>query len=384
VTAMKEGARDYFVKPVDSTTLVNGIRRAMELSEIRRENTLLKRHLLSPRLLHPEAFAEIITGNREMLALFQYVEAVAGTQQPILITGETGVGKELLARAIHRLSGRQGEFVPVNIAGLDDNLFSDTLFGHLKGAFTGATEPRRGLIEQAADGTLFLDEIGELSPASQVKLLRLLQEREYFPLGADVPKYTNARIVVATNRRLDDLRDSASFRDDLFYRLRTHHVAIPPLRERLDDLPLLVAHFVKRAAASLGKRVPPVPRELFVLLRNYPFPGNVRELEGMVYNAVSVHTTGMLSLKTFEKIIGPSAGRTNAKRLRAEDRALWLPPSMYPLPTIDEARQMLIEEALHRTDGNHTLAAKLLGITRQTLHRHLKQSPPRSKRRPVS
>jgi DNA-binding NtrC family response regulator len=372
VQCMKEGAFDYVVKPVDESHLLTAIRRALDAREIRRENSLLKEHMLSGQLRHPDAFSEIVTANKTMLARFQYVEAVAQTQQPILITGETGVGKELVAKAIHMLSHRRGSFVPVNIAGLDDNVFSDTLFGHMKGAFTGASEMRRGLIEQAADGTLFLDEIGELSPASQIKLLRLLQEREYLPLGADVPKRTNARIVVATNRRLDELKDSASFRADLFYRLRSHHVDIPPLRERLDDLPLLVDHFLAKAAKALGKRKPTPPRELFSCLRAYSFPGNVRELEGMVFNAVSTHRSGILSLDSFKSVI--SGVRSSGSRRKPAPKAgggLVCSPTE-PLPTLKEAGSILISEALRRTDGNQTLAAELLGITRQTLNRHLR------------
>ncbi|MGQ9663676.1 MAG: sigma-54-dependent transcriptional regulator [Kiritimatiellia bacterium] len=308
VKCMRAGAFDYLVKPVSEEELVAVVKRAIEVHEMRRENRLLKEHMLAGELNHPEAFAEIVTGNKTMYALFRYIEAVAVTPQPILITGETGVGKELIARAIHRLSQRKGEFLPVNISGLDDNMFSDTLFGHVRGAFTGAVEARKGLIEKTAGGTLFLDEIGDLSLVSQVKLLRLVQEREYFPLGSDSPKHTDTRIVVATNRDLAALLQQGKFREDLYFRLRSHHVHVPPLRERLDDLPLLVEHLLGKAAAVLGVRKPTPPPALYTLLSSYPFPGNVRELEAMCFNAVSTHKSGLLSMDTFRQAIGQKNG----------------------------------------------------------------------------
>ncbi len=375
VECMREGAFDYMVKPVDESALIAATRRAFEVREVRRENMLLKEHLLSGELKQPAAFREIVTSHRIMHALFQYIEAVATTPQPILITGETGAGKELVARAIHAVSNRTGKFVPVNIAGLDDNVISDTLFGHLRGAFTGAMDVRKGLIEQAAGGTLFLDEIGDMNSTSQVKLLRLVQEREYFQLGSDIPKRTDARIIVATNRDLQAMRRTGAFREDLFFRLRSHLIRVPSLRERLDDLPILMDHFLEKAAQAMGKRRPTPPAELFTLLSTYPFPGNVRELEAMCYNAVSTHKSGVLDLASFREVIAqstetvPPTPITQPKAM--EDMTPFSP--MRPLPTLEQAEEMLIEEALKRTDGNQTLAAQLLGITRQTLNRHLKQ-----------
>ena len=368
VQCMRSGAFDYLVKPIEEDALLAATHRAIDVREMRRENVMLKERLLAAELAQPAAFSELITQNSSMLALFRYVEAVAGTPQPILVTGETGVGKELVARAIHVVSGRTGAFVPVNIAGVDDTVFSDTLFGHVRGAYTGAVEPRKGLIEQAAGGTLFLDEIGDLNSASQVKLLRLVQEREYFPLGSDLAKRTDARMIVATNRDLDAQKLAGHFRDDLYYRLRSHHVHIPPLRERLDDLPLLVEHFLEKAAHALEKKRPTPPRELFTLLSNYHFPGNVRELEAMFYNAVSTHAAGILGLDTFKDVI-----RTEPATVQHEVSPRPFDASAGPLPTVREAEDMLIDEALRRTEGNQTMAAELLGITRQTLIRHLKK-----------
>ncbi|MBL7077581.1 MAG: sigma-54-dependent Fis family transcriptional regulator [Kiritimatiellae bacterium] len=373
VKCMRAGAFDYMVKPVKEEHLLTALRRALDVREVRRENALLTRHLLSTELTQPDAFGDLVTSDAGMRTLFQYIEAIACTPQPILVTGETGVGKELVARAIHTASGRQGEFVPVNIAGLDDNVFSDTLFGHVKGAFTGAVDVRKGLIERAEGGTLFLDEIGDLNSMSQVKLLRLVQEREYFALGSDSAKRTNARIVVATNRDLQVLQRSGDFREDLYFRLRSHHVNVPPLRERLGDLHLLLDHFLARSASEMNKKKPTPPPELVTLLSTYGFPGNIRELEAMCYDAVSTHKAGVLSMNTFRDAIARELGSvpdlpSPGALAPAPD---FLSPDQ-PLPSIRQAERLLIEEALRRTDGNQTMASQLLGITRQTLNRHLK------------
>jgi len=373
VRCMKAGATDYMVKPVEESQLVSSLRRAIELRELRLENMLLTRRLQSDTLEHPEAFAEITTAHPTMRSIFQYIEAMAKSSKPVLITGETGVGKELIAKAIHRLSGRKGSFVTVNVAGLDDNVFSDTLFGHERGAFTGADQARRGLIETAVAGTLFLDEIGNLSPTSQVKLLRVIHEREYFALGSDVPKLTDARILTATNKTLEDLRDSSQFRRDLFYRLQTHHVHVPPLRERKNDLPLLVDRFLEDAAKSLGKKKPTPPPELFTLLATYDFPGNVRELESMVYDAVSNHTSRMLSLETFKSRIQSARSGQKVDRESFVHESQSFFASSESLPTLKHSARILITEAMRRTNGNQTIAAQLLGMSQSALSRRLKQ-----------
>ncbi len=373
VKCMQAGAFDYMVKPVEKNRLVAGVRRAIELRELQRENRMLRAHVLSDRLEQPEAFSEIITDSTVMRSVFQYVEAIAISPQPVLITGETGVGKEMIARAIHVISNRRGEFVPVNVAGLDENVFADTLFGHKKGAFTGADEPRRGLVEQASGGTLFLDEIGDLSADLQVKLLRLLQEGEYFPLGSDVAKRSDARVVVATNQELQFLQASGRFRKDLYYRLYGHHVHVPPLRERRDDLPLLVDHFLDKSSKALNKKKPTPPRELYVLLSNYAFPGNIRELESMVWDAVSYHKSGKLSLDVFKKHIvktQPSADAVSELLLEKEDELIHFSET---LPTLRQAENLLISEALRRSEGNQAIAALKLGISRQALNSRLKR-----------
>lgn len=373
VRCMQKGAFDYLVKPVDKNRLVSAIKRAIQFRDLSQENLLLKQHILSDELMHPEAFSEMQTVSGQFRAIFKYVESISQTTQPVLITGETGVGKDLMARATHRASGRQGSFVPVNVAGLDDVVFSDTLFGHRRGAFTGAAENRKGLVETASGGTLFLDEIGDLMPGSQVKLLRLLQDREYYPLGSDVAKRSDARIVCATNQVLKDLIQEGRFRKDLYFRLQTHQVRLPPLRDRVQDFPILVDHFLRKAANALGKPVPRLPPQLFTLLRNYSFPGNVRELESMVYDALSKNTSHTLSLGVFRDRIlqeGSQEALMDAGQ-EANPREFSFPDR---LPTLKEMDELLVNEALSRAGNNQSIAAGMLGISQQALSKRLKKA----------
>ncbi len=385
VGCMRDGAFDYLVKPVEESRLVSAVRHAVDMRAARHENERLARALFAEDLEHPEAFAAIVTRSPAMHAVFRYLEAIAATPLPVLVTGETGTGKELVARAIHELSGRGGAFVPVNVAGLDDALLSDTLFGHKRGGFTGADRDRAGLIEQAAGGTLFLDEIGDLAPQSQIKLLRLLQEGRYYPIGADLQKASDARILVATNRDLAAMQGSGEFRRDLYYRLRAHQVHLPPLRRRREDLGVLVDHFFAKAAGLLSKARPTAPRELVALLATYSFPGNVRELEGMVADAVSRHRSGVLSLESFRERIGPgSPGVDDVGGAEAPDGGgdgAPLGPTGVAkisfgddLPTLEEAEQALIAEALRRSGTNQTTAARLLGLSRRALNNRLRRA----------
>jgi DNA-binding NtrC family response regulator len=322
-------------------------------------------------LENPEAFEGIVSQNSQMLSIFERVESVAKTCEPVLITGETGVGKELISKAIHKASGLKGRFVAVNVAGLDDNVFSDSLFGHKKGAFTGAAQARPGLIEQAAGGTLLLDEIGDLSQASQVKLLRLLQEGDYLPLGQDEPKKSLARVLAVTSADLWGLARTNHFRKDLNFRLRTHHINIPPLRDRKDDIPLLLEFFVNEAASALKKSKSHPQDELIELLKAYPFPGNIRELKSLVFDAVSMQKSETLPIEMFkyyitqrqwEGIVPMSAGTEG-------DGMLTFPGK---LPTIKEATQLLIDEAMRRANGNQTIAAGMLGISQPALSKRLR------------
>jgi DNA-binding NtrC family response regulator len=374
VKCMKQGAFDYIVKPVERSRLVGATRRAVEIRELQRENQLLKAQVLSDRLTRPEAFSEIVTISAGMRAIFQYVEAIAASPRPVLITGETGVGKELVAKAVHTLSNREGAFVPVNVAGLDDNVFADTLFGHKKGAFTDARESRSGLVEQAFGGTLFLDEIGDLNTASQVKLLRLLQEGEFFPLGSDVAKRSDARIVVATNQELETLQSSGKFRKDLYYRLCDHQIQIPPLRDRREDLPVLVEHFLEKVSRVLAKKKPTAPEELVTLLSTYYFPGNIRELESMIFDAVSAHKSRKLSMDLFKSHISKKQSIPSADTHQLPSDKNALITFSEQLPTLKQIEQLLIDEAMNRSSGNQSIAALSLGISRQALNKRLKKT----------
>lgn len=373
VDALKCGAWDYVEKPVNEfATLEHMTLKALENSRLRSEVERLKKTLLSGGLRNPEIFSAMITRTPSLISIFQYIEVIAQTVQPVLICGETGTGKELIAKAVHGASGRKGKFVALNAAGLDDQMFSDTLFGHTRGAFTGADTARGGMIASAAHGTLFLDEIGDLKEASQIKLLRLLQEGEYHPVGSDLPLKSTARIVLATHRNLPDLVATEKFRQDLYYRLFAHQVSLPPLRERPDDIPLLLEHFLQEAAASLGKKKPTPPSELVTHLQSYRFPGNVRELRAMTYEAVTRHTQGMLPLDAFlgamDKSAKPVACPVAGERLvvinsLGEER----------FPTLADAETLLIRQALTLARGNQGIAAGYLGMNRSALNKRLQR-----------
>ncbi len=360
VRCMKIGAMDYLVKPIETDRLLEAVKKAIAhgLDAMGREPALPEE--LFAQVKNPKAFRCIITQDEQMHSIFHYVEAIAPSQRPVLIFGETGVGKELIGQCIHDLSGRRGKLVEVNVAGLDDNVFSDTLFGHVSGAFTGADKARAGLIEQAAGGTLLLDEIGDLTLSSQIKLLRLLQEGEYRQLGSDRIRKSDARIIASTHQDLWALEQQGRFRKDLIYRLSTHTLTLPPLRERLVDLPLLVDRFVCQAADELDKPVPDVPKGLIEALEAYPFKGNIRELKSMVHDAVSLHTQGPMTASLFKGLPGDGTEVSG-------------PQGDTALPTLKQASQKLVEKALAQTSGNQSAAARILGISQQALSKRIQK-----------
>jgi len=370
VGCIKSGAYDYLVKPVDKARLVTTVKNALASTAMAAENKALRESMLSDTLHNPEHFEEIVTRYSAMMAVFRYIEAVSRTSLPVLVTGETGCGKELIARAFHRAAGRDGEFVAVNAAGLDDMLFSDTLFGHEKGSFTGAMTKREGMLARANGGTVFLDEIGDLRLESQVKLLRLIDEKSYYPVGSDTPQQADVQIVAATNCDLMEAQEQGRFRRDLFYRLQSHHIHLPPLRERKGDIPILTDYFLEQTAQDLHITPPAVPPQLYALLESYHFPGNIRELRGMVVDAVSCHTKGVLSLESF---------KTHIERISAENvrtGSATGPSSMEVvfgtmLPTLRQMDDILIEEALRRSADNQSIAARMLGITRSALNKRI-------------
>ena len=372
VRCMKTGALDYLTKPLEIGPLLAAVNRAIELRELRRENEAIKAHLLTDTLTHPEAFKNIVTGHRRMLSIFQYLTAIAVTTKPLLITGETGTGKELAALAVHAASGRTGEFVVVNVGGLGEQMFDDTLFGHIRGAYTGADRRRPGMIEKASRGTLVLDEIGDLSANSQAKLLRLLQSGEYQHLGDDEVKISDARIIALTNKNLWSMQEEGSFRKDLIFRLKAHHVHLPPLRDRLEDLPLLIDHFLTQTSRQLKKTKPTFPKEIVTLLASYDFPGNIRELQTIVFDTLSTHTSKVVSLSRIKRHISQ---RLHVKKGSAPEEvcgeSVFFPAK---LPKLKEIVDLLVREAMSRARGNQSVAANMLGISPAAISKRLKKN----------
>jgi DNA-binding NtrC family response regulator len=371
VRCIRAGAFDYLVKPVDADRLVTTVRRAMNHAVVLVQNASLRRKLLTGGLDRPELFRRIITRDSTMRAIFSYLEVIAPMSAPVLLTGETGTGKDLLAAVLHEASGRKGRLVALNAAGLDDNIFADTLFGHVSGAFTDAREARKGLVEQAQNGSLFLDEMGELSPASQIKLLKLIQDRVYYPLGADTPRKSNARIIAATNLNLEDAQQQGRFRKDLLYRINTYHLQLPPLRERRDDLQLLIECFLVEACHELGTEPEPLPTQILELLSAYNFPGNVRELRSLVFAAMAEGGMAVLEQKAASLAGSELASHILNQQGSGCEPGSWQYPE--PLPTLEQAGDMLVEQALRIAKGNQSRAAAMLGISRQALNKRLRK-----------
>ncbi len=372
VECMRMGAIDYLDKPVENLRLVTSIKRAMEFKEIQNENSSLRFQMLDSNLKQPKVFEKIITKNDNMLKIFKYLEAISSSSRAVLITGDTGTGKELIAESVHNLSGRVGKYVTINVAGLDDSLFSDALFGHKKGAFTGANQNREGLLEQAQGGTIFLDEIGDLSIASQIKLLRLLQEKEYYQLGDDTKRKTDARFVVATSQNLNEKVKDDSFRKDLYYRLHAHHVHIPALHQRKNDIALLAKHFIKKAAVEIDIDVPMIPDVLLKTLKKYNFPGNIRELEAMIFNGVSQTINGTDLVSAIVKDM-ETLSEDDAQNFEESQDIQEFLEKIEVLPTIEDLTNSLILASLKRNDNNQTYTAKSLAISRQGLLNKIKK-----------
>ncbi|MDX5585321.1 MAG: sigma-54 dependent transcriptional regulator [Aureibaculum sp.] len=372
VSHIKDGAFDYLVKPVNKNRLLSVVKAAHKVSNLRDEVTLLKKCLLTKDIPHDSIFSETITNNQEMHKIFLYIKAISGSNEPVLITGETGCGKELLARAIHKASNVTGDLISLNVAGLDDTMFSDTLFGHRRGAYTGANQNREGLIEKASGGTLFLDEIGDLSTSSQVKLLRLLQDKKYYPLGSDVAKNAYIHVIAATHHNLKNDIEQGRFRQDLYYRLTSHQIEVPPLRKRVEDILPLVLYFLGQAAQSMNKAAPEPSHELLTLLSNYHFPGNIRELRGMIYDAVAQHQSGtIISMNSFKKCIKQEREKSQIDKTILSSSNQTNLNFIGRFPTLKEAEHLVIKEAMKQANGNQGIAAAILGISRPALNRRL-------------
>lgn len=369
VECLKLGAHDYLVKPINLSTFGSALRTACEINSLRNEVLSLKG--ISFPAQNPVAtnFKEIITRSPLMNAIFHYIQVISESRQPLFILGETGVGKELIARAVHSASQLPGEFIPIDVSGLDDALFSDTLFGHEKGAYSGADAFRSGLVEKARKGTLFLDEIGDLNPSSQVKLLRLLQEGIYYPLGSDQAKQCAARIVAATNKPVHSLvGENSGFRQDLYYRLSTHLIKVPPLRDRREDIPLLADYLIAQAAENLHKDKPKLGTQALNLLLNYPFYGNIRELKTHLFDVVARCDSNEISthdLTVRLNLVAEQHDKNPANTCELEK-------ILGHFPTLEEIVQHTIDAALVAADQNQSQAAKLLGISKQALNKRLR------------
>ncbi len=374
VECLRLGAHDYLVKPIDLKIFSSALRNSLEISLLRNEVMSLKGISFGGGTKRHKAFDGIITQSPNMLAIFQYIESIAQSGMPTLILGETGSGKELIAKAIHQISGLQGEYVVVDVSGLDDNLFSDTLFGHAKGAYTGAEGVRSGLLEKAAHGTIFLDEIGDLSEMSQVKLLRLLQENIYYPLGSDQAKHCDARIITAANKDLTMLAgQDGEFRMDLYYRLSTHLIRLPPLRERREDIPALVVFLAAKAAAAMHKEPPKISNDAMKLLLHHPFWGNIRELKAYIVDAVARCDHGYIEENLIaERLIYPATTTTGTNTPTTSLSGIF-----GHFPTLDELSEYAVKQALEATDNNQSQASRLLGISRQALHKRIKKDTSR-------
>ncbi|MBN1411601.1 MAG: sigma 54-interacting transcriptional regulator [Spirochaetales bacterium] len=363
VECMKQGAFDYAVKPVAVPGLYSLIRRAVERTEIELEAKRLREGGRSV-LQHPEAFASIITVDPVMLDVFRTMEAFGPGSDPVLILGESGTGKELFADALHLLSGRNGALVKENIGALDAGVFSDTLFGHTKGAYTGALNARKGLVEEAFGGTLFLDEIGELDSEMQVKLLRFIESGEYRPVGSDRPHVSDARIIAATNADIDVLVKAGKFRRDLYYRL-SHVIRIPPLRKRMGDIALLAEYFLEKAAEKLQTKVIHISKRLIQDMKHYPFPGNVRELESLIFAAAKLSGKGKEAETYIRQYL-----KVHGQKDLPQQQSVSVSPSF---STLAETEERLIREAMLRTGNNQRAAARLLGISPFALNRRLQR-----------
>jgi DNA-binding NtrC family response regulator len=357
VEAMKSGATDFLLKPFSLDHLMQIVNKALEVRALRDENRKLK-----AELGRRYEFDNIVGRSEPMQEIFAAIERVAPTRATVLLAGESGVGKDLIARAIHFHSPRRDRpMVKINCTAIPENLMESELFGYEKGAFTGASTTKPGKFEQADTGTVFLDEIGDVPAAIQVKLLRILQEREFERLGSNVTRRIDVRVIAATNQDLRAALEQGTFREDLYYRLNVVPLNIPALRERKVDIPFLANHFVQKLAADSGSRVECITDAALEKLLQYHWPGNVRELENVVERS--------LVMCAGTKLDAADIRLENAPRPRGQSENTFLPEGM----TLDEYEQELIREALRRADGNKSQAARLLGLTRNALRYRLTQ-----------
>jgi DNA-binding NtrC family response regulator len=356
IEAMKHGAYHYLAKPFKLDEVRKVVREAVEKVALKKENRRLRESI--------EGFkdrVDIVTQDPGMLAVLDTARDVTATDCNILITGESGTGKELIARYIHRYSLRaSGTFLAINCGAFTEELLTSELFGHEKGAFTGAAGQKKGLIEMARGGTLFLDEVTEMSPAMQVRLLRVIQEKEFFRVGGTEPIQVDVRFVAATNRNIREAIESGEFRQDLYYRLNVVTLALPPLAQRRDDIPMLAHFFLKKHSQRMGKKVESISEDVMKVLTGYAFPGNIRELENVIERGVALAKGNVLDTCHLPEDLK----RMSLEVFRREGGKF---------PSLDEQEKAYIRWVLKEVDGNRSRAAAILGLDRVTLWRKLKR-----------
>lgn len=353
IQAMKRGAYDYITKPFNNDEILLTIKKALKNSQLQRENRRLQQELEKRY-----GFGNLIGKNPAMLKVYELIQRVAQTKANILVTGESGTGKELVARAIHYTGPRKDKpFVTVNCGAIPEQLMESEFFGHEKGSFTGAIKAKNGYFAAADSGTIFLDEIGEIPPALQVKILRVIQEKSFMRVGSTVEQTVDVQVISATNRDLENEVSAGNFREDLFYRLNVITIDLPPLRERSSDIPLLINHFLRKYNREYGRDIDSVSREALNLLMSYPYPGNIRELENIIERGIIMATGKSITPACLPPTLTRPAANGTGVGLR-------LPPEGLDLEkTLAELEHQLINQALERCGHNKTKAAKLLGLS---------------------
>ena len=360
VRAIKLGAYDYLTKPIDRDKLLISIDRTIERRTLKMKVEELRNSLESGE--EDDPFTKIIHCSPQMQKTLKHIEKIAPTDNPVLLWGESGTGKELIARAIHKISKRKNrQFVAINASVLASELFASEFFGHTKGAFTGAFSDKTGILEKADTGTLFLDEIGDLSLSIQVKLLRVLQEGEFFPVGSTKSRRVDVRLITATNKDLQEEIQRGNFRTDLFYRLNVSSVFIEPLRKREGDIVFLAQYFLKKYAVVHNKKIISVSEDVSTLLQRYHYPGNVRELENIINSAILLENSKELTRRSLPQYF-----------LEATLKAKYTIADTH-YKSITQVEKEHIERILKYTNGNRTMAAKILGISRVSLISKIKQ-----------
>jgi DNA-binding NtrC family response regulator len=354
---VEAGALDYIPLPIDPRVIFGTLRRVLDKQDVRRETSFLER-----KLEKKYVFQGIVSKNPAMLDIFALVERISRHFSSVLITGETGTGKELLARALFMLSETKAkQLVVCDCASIPDSLFESELFGHVRGAFTGADLTKKGLFEDAHDGVIFLDEVGEIPLIVQSKLLRVLENRQFRPIGGNEVKYVNARVIAATNRDLPAMIRKGEFREDLFHRLNRVEIRIPPLRDHVEDIPLLIRHFLDALNKSYGKSIQGLTRDVQKLFLKYSWPGNVRELENALQSAVLVTRKDFIDLPDLPKAVRePAATRRRAVFIERDN-----------LSSLDDLEKEYISYVLAQTKNNLKRSAEILGVSRTTLYNKL-------------